>query len=360
VYSYDADSLTVPGGATTDGILAEANNLVAELFSERYLTKAVQRPIIFLCHGFGGLLVKRALAFSSTRRTEVEHLRSIYHSTFAILFMGTPHHGVKKESLLFTRLTNHPGPSQFMLSLLEGSESLQEITDQFAPLMKKFKIYNFWEKIETYVGDKKTYIVEQTSAAPIWDHGDKCGIMATHSEMVKFSKNLDPGYRIVRAALQRYIELAPQSIRSKWQRESELIYKERVLEAQVLVQHNVPAPLQHEPQVLLQHEAQAVLEQEKPAFLQPQPALDTQFDDAAPAYINVHYEVRRGSNSYFTGRQRQADYVKKKFGPIQRQPTGAKHKIFVIHGLGGSGKTQFCLKYLEDNRPRYEILTCQL
>jgi GTPase SAR1 family protein len=36
------------------------------------------------------------------------------------------------------------------------------------------------------------------------------------------------------------------------------------------------------------------------------------------------------------------------FGRGQHQ-----HKIFVIWGLGGSGKTQFCLKFVEDNRDRY-------
>jgi hypothetical protein len=319
----------------------------------------------------------------------LEHLRSIYHSTYAILFMGTPHHGIEKNSLLFSRLSKHPGPSQFLLSLLEGSETLQEITDQFAPLMKKFLIYNFWEQIETRAGGTTAYVVGQKSAAPGWDVVDQCGIMATHSGMVKFSNKVDQGYKVVLAALKRYIESAPRIIRSRWEHESELLYKERVQEAQTLIQDDVHAvlhheaqnlhheaqaliqyekqdPLQHKTQALLQRvvqvllqEVQVVLQQEKQSPLQLHPTSDVQYDDAS-AYVNVHYEVRRCSNSYFTGRQVQADYMKEKLGPIQERLTGTKHKIFVIHGLGGSGKTQFCLKYLEDNRYRYDTLTCRL
>ncbi|TVY14360.1 hypothetical protein LARI1_G006818 [Lachnellula arida] len=49
---------------------------------------------------------------------------------------------------------------------LKESEMVREITDMFAPIMKRFAIYNFWEQLETHSGDFKNYMVEEESAAP--------------------------------------------------------------------------------------------------------------------------------------------------------------------------------------------------
>lgn len=107
--------------------------------------------------------------------------------------MGTPHTGIGKDALLLPSQGEGAGPSQFMISLLKGSEMLQEITDQFAPLLKQFSVYYFWEQMETQAGSIKTYVVDEDSAAPGWDNVDRCGIMATHSGMVKFKSPVDRG-----------------------------------------------------------------------------------------------------------------------------------------------------------------------
>lgn len=132
-------------------------------------------------------------------------------STYAILFFGTPHNGVRKESLLLQYRRSpldRSGPSHFMINLLRGSEMLQEITDQFAPLMKRFAIFNFWEQKQTHSGDVSTYLVEEDSAAPMWDNSERCGIFATHGDMIKFSEIQNPGYR----ATQQYITALPRRV----------------------------------------------------------------------------------------------------------------------------------------------------
>ena len=69
-YVYDAESLTAPGGPAVTGIYDESVRLVMELVAERQLKNATRWPIIFICHGFGGLLVKRALAFRTFGMTK--------------------------------------------------------------------------------------------------------------------------------------------------------------------------------------------------------------------------------------------------------------------------------------------------
>lgn len=148
-----------------------AQTLVAELEAVRALSNARERPIIFICHGLGGILVKKALAYSATRTSnKVEHLYSIFISTYGILFMGTPHSGLEHtawQTILQGSAAREVPPSGLLQVLIKNSETLQNITDQFAPLVKQFHIYFFWECIETDLGSKKGYVVREDSAAPI-------------------------------------------------------------------------------------------------------------------------------------------------------------------------------------------------
>ena len=147
-FGYDANSY---GHRSADRIQQHAHTLVADLQADRALENCPQRPIIFICHGLGGLLVKKALAYSSTRTSQhVEHLYSIFASTYAVLFFGTPHQGTDKESWLAITHAESPRQrvqprfdTQLLKSTEKGSETLQSITEQFAPLMKQFHIFFF-------------------------------------------------------------------------------------------------------------------------------------------------------------------------------------------------------------------------
>ena len=88
-------------------------------------------------------------------------------STYAILFLGTPHNGSNKAKLASAgrRMIDAMVPSkvwdtegQLLDALNEGSEVLQNITDLFAPLMKNFRIYFFWEQEKTDFGITRDYV----------------------------------------------------------------------------------------------------------------------------------------------------------------------------------------------------------
>lgn len=110
----------------------------------------------------------QALAYSASRTSKkVAHLHSIYVSTYGILFLGTPHNGSRKAQLASVgqRILNAVIPSkvwdtdgQLIDALKEGSETLQNITDQFAPLMKRFHIFFFWEQEKTNMGGSWKYV----------------------------------------------------------------------------------------------------------------------------------------------------------------------------------------------------------
>ncbi|KAL2066926.1 hypothetical protein VTL71DRAFT_1350 [Oculimacula yallundae] len=324
-YGYGTADLLEPGG-TADGILPHSISFIAELCAFRELSNTSERPIIFVCHGFGGILLKRALVFSSASRGDhVQHRRSIYISTHAILFMGTPHNGMSKDAILGLSKHRIRGPSSFSLSMLKSSEVLENITDLFSPLMKHFMIYYFWEQLRsTTARGFKGQIVDENSAAPAWHNVDRCGLPANHSDMVKFGNSQDRGYPIVLATLQRYIRDAPGVISSKWRQEQKPV----VEKPQILV----AAPVQNQPATTeATHDS-------------------TRVDDEG---CNEIYTVMRSSSNYFTGRKLYATDMKEAFSAPIHPSMGHRQKIFVIFGLGGSGKTQFCLKYVEDNKSNY-------
>jgi hypothetical protein len=240
---------------SSDRVLQHAQTLVSQLESDRDLEDATQRPIIFICHSLGGIIVKRALAYAESRH-RLAHIHSIYTCTFAILFFGTPHHGSNKANLLgslqkMACLTIPKTVVEFETGLVNAlereSETLQNITDQFAPLMPNFRVFFFWEQEKTDLKYKRDYIVDETSAAPILDNTERCGISADHQRMCKFQSPNDQGYRTAVAALRRYSREAPNVIQRRYQRAANLHRDEKFLAAAELLgtaQTSVSGPCQ--------------------------------------------------------------------------------------------------------------------
>ncbi|KAI8950493.1 ribonuclease-like protein p/mrp subunit [Xylaria longipes] len=232
-YRYPASVATVLGGTSSDRILQHAQTMIAELVADRELENATERPIIFICHSLGGIIVKRALIYSASRTgRHINHLHSIYISTYGILFFGTPHQGSGTANLatFAQRIVDVLLPSklvdtqaQLLDALREGSEVLQEITDNFAPLMKDLRIYFFWEQEKTDLGYKLDYVVTESSAAPILDNTDRAGLRADHRGMCRFASRNAPGYKLVASSLLRYSRDAPQAISRKWRIEKEML-----------------------------------------------------------------------------------------------------------------------------------------
>ena len=188
-------------------------------------------------------------------------MHSIYVSTFAILFLGTPHDGSNKAKLASTgrRMIGALVPSkvvdtegQLLDALQEGSEVLQNITDMFAPLMKDFHIFFFWEQEKTNMGVTQDYVrppsvrletfdadtwqvVEESSAAPILDDTERAGLPYDHRNMCKFESRTSTGYRLVVAALIRYSKEAPEVISRRWEHAIDMLKSKRSQEADELL-----------------------------------------------------------------------------------------------------------------------------
>ncbi|KAH8693883.1 hypothetical protein BGW36DRAFT_463515 [Talaromyces proteolyticus] len=67
---------------------------------------------------------------------------------------------------------------------------------------------------------------------------------------------------------------------------------------------------------------------------------------------NIHFEVPHLLSPVFTGRDEEVELLTTSFGTGQ-SPQNCNQRRFVLFGLGGSGKTQICLKYVQKERERY-------
>jgi triacylglycerol esterase/lipase EstA (alpha/beta hydrolase family) len=84
------------GNVGTDSIFGHSKTLLANLVNLRKGDNTENRPIIFVGHSLGGIVVKDMLIVSSGRK---EH-KSIFLLTKAIMFMGTPHRGAASAETL--------------------------------------------------------------------------------------------------------------------------------------------------------------------------------------------------------------------------------------------------------------------
>ncbi|KAB5514886.1 hypothetical protein GE09DRAFT_980434, partial [Coniochaeta sp. 2T2.1] len=128
-----------------------ARTLVSDLCRKRRLTN---RPIIFVAHSLGGIVVKSALIHADTARQGalLEH-RSIKVSTYDIIFMGTPHqggNGVQLGKLLVNIASMFVAADDNLLRHLErDSEWLQQQLGQYGPIGGDFVTKFAYEEYKT-------------------------------------------------------------------------------------------------------------------------------------------------------------------------------------------------------------------
>ncbi|KAK8877490.1 Ankyrin repeat domain-containing 50 protein [Apiospora arundinis] len=167
------------------------------------------RPIIFIAHSLGGIVVKEMLRRASIYRLGQSHLRPVFDSTKGVLFFGTPHGGSDPRGFLqkfaeqLFRATGFTVNQQIVNTLLPSSERLRELRDEFAPMARQqgWIIHSFQEQIgvKALSSDK---VVDDSSSylnAPDLEVTEHIG--QNHMDMCRFVGPHDPEYRKVAAAI---------------------------------------------------------------------------------------------------------------------------------------------------------------
>jgi ankyrin repeat protein len=165
------------------------------------------RPLLFVCHSLGGIVVKDMLRQAChSMNPDLQHA---FHSTVGIIFFGTPHIGADPQSLLremVERLAKLAGivvNQDVVRTLLPNSERLRQLRDEFLPIVQKhgWRMHSFQEAlgVRSLGGDR---VVEDSSSylglAPLETTQP---INSNHMDMCRFHDLDDVEYQKVATAL---------------------------------------------------------------------------------------------------------------------------------------------------------------
>ena len=143
LFGYNSSILVNASNAPVHG---HANTLLNRLHNKRREENEKHRPIIFIAHSLGGLLVKQALVEAKLNPLYT----CIKASTYGIVFFATPHSGGNRASVadsaakLCSALTGQGKNS--LLETLEKASLLNEISkDHFRPQIGDYEVLTFME-----------------------------------------------------------------------------------------------------------------------------------------------------------------------------------------------------------------------
>ncbi|KAM5165656.1 protein SERAC1 isoform 2-T2 [Mantella aurantiaca] len=152
-----------------------------ELLTKLKTAGVGERPIIWVSHSMGGLLVKKMLVNAS----KDEDMQDLVKNTRGIAFYSVPHHGsrlaeysVNARLLLF--------PSVEVKELSKDSPALKQLNEEFYEFVKNkdFKVVSFAEKLPTRIGSMmKLHVVPVESAD--FGIGDLIPVEVNHLNICK-------------------------------------------------------------------------------------------------------------------------------------------------------------------------------
>ncbi|KAL9082519.1 MAG: hypothetical protein Q9165_008868 [Trypethelium subeluteriae] len=215
-WGYDADVLNKrPFRVVSNNTIEQhAENLCTDLANIRGQEKT-KRPLIFVVHSLGGLVVKAALLHANECRTQSKaHISAVADSTTGVLFMGTPHHGsdqarwggilasvlgyVKQDNAELVKRLNKEEPR---LALLQ--ERFVNFLETRKEANQPISVTCFYEELPVPVLGT---IVPVPSAQ--MDPYPAIGIHADHINMTKFGGDDSAGYVKTLSELRRFVERA--------------------------------------------------------------------------------------------------------------------------------------------------------
>ncbi|KAK2591873.1 hypothetical protein QQS21_010424 [Conoideocrella luteorostrata] len=238
-YGYDS-AVTEPNAKYSIKGLAKA--FLDSYRAFREATNTSRRPIIFIGHSLGGLLIKECLSIASEIDGDPQY-SDFFKSSFGLMFFGVPNYGLRGGKL--KEITAGQLNEQIIRDLEADTESeptsyLRELAARFIKCSKKqkppFQIRSYYEQRKTRTVEKLAdgtlsrtgeycFMVTEDSACRIGfkdrDH-DKQPLALDHSDLVKFSSPADDSYVRVLNTLNTLVGAASDVVDGRFSSKTEL------------------------------------------------------------------------------------------------------------------------------------------
>ncbi|KAH0556587.1 hypothetical protein GP486_005564 [Trichoglossum hirsutum] len=299
-FGYNADAAF--GNSAAD-ILDHVKDLLSSLIDKREGADEIRRPIVFISHSLGGIVVKQVscdpLEFVGRSRDAMQALvwadgepryRTINEHTTGIFFFGTPHRGSEKAAygrvLVNVATSVMRRPTSRLISVLQmNSDQLARLTLQFGSQSPRYQVVSFYECKPMKIFS--SLVVEKHSALLGLDGEDQIPVDADHRAMCRFESRNDEVYEKLFKRIRRML---------------------------------------------------------KP---------HTEGQSGAYQPFNKHYLVTGNVSPVFTGRGDVMKLLEENCLPQRTPDISKEQKRCVLYGLGGAGKTQTCLKFAQDYREKF-------
>ena len=205
-WGYDVQIESVLTPTSQASILHHAETLLFDLTLLRKSAVGETKPVLFIAHSLGGIVVKDALSISSNEKTVFNQLLP---ATIGVMFLGTPHRGSSAVSLgkmafeiskLFLKKPN----VQILRGLELESELPERISRSFGRILaeRNIKVHSFREAIPT-MGMMIVTAASSTIGDP---HETRDSLHANHRKLAKISSVSDIKYRRFVSVLQSWID----------------------------------------------------------------------------------------------------------------------------------------------------------
>lgn len=141
IFGYNSN---VAFNTSIDGVREQAAILLERLELER--EDVEERPIIFVAHSLGGIIVKRALVLAKLN----DSYKAIREATHGIAFFGTPHQGGNYAKLgdivaSIARIFLFNPKNTFLEALKKNSLFADNLVDDFRNQLDDYHVLSFYE-----------------------------------------------------------------------------------------------------------------------------------------------------------------------------------------------------------------------
>ncbi|RDW91132.1 hypothetical protein BP5796_02297 [Coleophoma crateriformis] len=302
LFGYNAN---VAFNTSTAGVSEQASNLLNRLDLKREGIN--DRPILFVCHSLGGIVVKHALVTAKLDDT----YEAIRLATYGIVFFATPHQGGKHANLgdiaakIAKRCLRNEDNS-FMEALKKDSLFGEELVNNFRHQIEDFYVLSF---VETRPYRKLGLIVDRQSATLglSGKREKQVHLAADHDSICKFESPEGDDFELVIGNIRKMVQNALNA----------------ELERKRMDDLSVPV---------------ASLTLKEPASRNYKLGISL---SGAPQI----------DDDIFVGREQELDQLQEWLAP-----TPSRQNRVVVSGLGGMGKTQLSIHFAKQHHDQYSSI----
>jgi hypothetical protein len=232
IYGYNS-KLSTHG---VDTILDYSRQLIEELKKVRNTEELQRRPLFFIAHSFGGIILAHCLV-RAVQAHAGDHpaIASLHRATYGMLLFAIPHKGLIIDDIQKMLAGESSHPRDGLLQDIKSKSNLlaHQLVD-FRNLIRDRKVVSFYETRQTRqlefdresrcwrrTGDFVTAVNADSALLQLPDSmEEKIPSDADHTTIVKFDNRNNRAYTSARDKLRQFEQDAPKAVAARFSREN--------------------------------------------------------------------------------------------------------------------------------------------